>query len=74
MAQRLDPQRAGAREQVGDARAFERRAEIVVQQDVEDRLAHFVRCGPHARIARRNERTAAELASRDAHEMSLPFP
>ncbi len=43
MAQRLDAQRAGSREQVRRARALQRelRAEIVMQENIEDRLAHL---------------------------------
>ena len=58
MAQRLDPQRAGAGEQVQHGGAFQRKAdaEILVPQHVEDGLAGAVRGGPHRHVAGRDQR------------------
>src|SRR6185437_10420000 len=69
MRQRLDAERAGTGEQIAYARAFqcEAHAEIIVLKDIEDRLAHLVRCRTHARIGWRDEGAAAKLSAGDPH-------
>ena len=54
--QRLQPERAGAGEQVEHAHAVEREIGDAVRQDVEHRLAHAVGGGARAVVRRRGER------------------
>ena len=69
--QRLQPQCAGAREQVEYTRPRDRVAVAAVDQQVEDRLAHAVRGGAQMRLrvalAHGGKMQAAKLAPDDPH-------
>ena len=64
---RLDAKRACPREQVGHARALQRHAEIVVMEDVEDRLPRLVRSRAHGRIRRCRQRPPPQGSTGDPH-------
>ena len=69
--QRLDPERAGAGEQVEHARAGDRIA-IGVHEDVEQRLAQAVGGRTDRVRFRRGERAPAQPSADDAHQRFLP--
>ena len=69
--ERLEPERAGAGEQVEHARAGDRIA-IGVDQDVEQRLAQPVGGRPDGLRFRRGERAPAQPSADDAHQRFLP--
>ena len=68
--QRLEPERAGAGEQVEHARAGDRIA-IGVGEDVEQALAQPVGRRADRLAARRGERAPAQLSADDAHQRWL---
>ena len=69
--ERLEPERAGAGEQVEHARAGDRIA-IGMDEDVEQRLAQPVGGRPDRLRFRRGERAPAQPSADDAHQRPLP--
>src|SRR5262249_50657728 len=67
----LEPERAGAGEEIEHARARDRIA-IGMRQDVEQRLAQAVGGRPDRRRLRCGERTPAQASADDAHQSMIP--
>src|SRR5262249_51189111 len=64
---RLEPERAGAGEEIEHARAAHRIA-IGMDEDIEQRLAQPVSGGPDRLRLRRGERAAAQTSADDTHQ------
>jgi hypothetical protein len=75
VAERLDSQGAGAREQVQHGGAFQREtdAEILVPQHVENRLAGTVGGRAHAGIVRCDKPPSAQFSARNPHSDTVTF-